>query len=308
MTLSPSASRAQGPATGFPPYGSFEDGKFDGINRQDLNVNFAIPIMNSPGPGLNLSMGLVYDSSIWSPASGTWSPVGGWGWKATSPTGFINFKLLTLRVKCGDGSWNYNLTYSNYSYTDPAGTGHGFSVNFTDQGCTGNISGSQSGYAIDNSGYFLSDFSEGAPFAISPSGIAIDYTGKMTDTNGNYISSSSPGGGETDWSDTVGHTGLTFNNKALRIIPAGLTTNYEFLDTAGAYQVVAVNYTNYTVKTNFACGGVVEYTSTGPIPFPTSIVLSNGKSYGFTYEATPGTPADITGRIKGRNASHGRLV
>ncbi len=34
---------AQDPATGFPPYGSFSHGLFDAVNRQNLNVNFAIP-------------------------------------------------------------------------------------------------------------------------------------------------------------------------------------------------------------------------------------------------------------------------
>lgn len=43
LVLCPVSVRAQDPATGFPPYGSFAPGGFDTINRQNLNVNFAIP-------------------------------------------------------------------------------------------------------------------------------------------------------------------------------------------------------------------------------------------------------------------------
>ncbi len=60
--------------TGFPPYGSFEDGRFDAVNRQNLNVNFAIPIVSVPGRGFPLSHTLVYDSLIWNKAGSVWLP------------------------------------------------------------------------------------------------------------------------------------------------------------------------------------------------------------------------------------------
>ena len=37
---------AQIPVTGFPPFGSFESGGFDNINRQNLNVMFQIPLVS----------------------------------------------------------------------------------------------------------------------------------------------------------------------------------------------------------------------------------------------------------------------
>jgi RHS repeat-associated protein len=295
---------AQGPATGFPPYGSFEDAKFDGVNLQNLNVNFGVPIINSLGRGMNLGFGLSYDSSMWVNGGTAWYPVVDqsgnpiWGWESTSPTGSIRFQERTLHVKCNDGTWNYNHTYSNYLYYDRAGTWHSFPLNFTDQGCTGNISGTQSGSALDGSGYFMSDGSEGAPTVANPSGISTDWTGKMTDTNGNFISSAALSG-ETDWYDTAHHNDGAGHGR-LRIIPGSgtttKTTQYQFLDVNGAYQTIAVTFTNTNIKTAFLCSGPAEYTGTGWLP--TSISLPNGKSYTFTYEPTPNNSSYVTGRIQ----------
>jgi hypothetical protein len=84
---------AQDPSTGFPPYGSFQDGRFDAVNRQNLNVNFAIPIVSSPGRGINLDFALVYDSLIWKQSGGSpnaWTPV-------TKPDGTPRSYCTTLR-------------------------------------------------------------------------------------------------------------------------------------------------------------------------------------------------------------------
>ena len=42
--LLPACGLAQ---TGFPPFGSFDTSQFDAVNRQNLNVNFAIPIVSA---------------------------------------------------------------------------------------------------------------------------------------------------------------------------------------------------------------------------------------------------------------------
>ena len=94
------AAWAQDPATGFPPYGSFEVGRFDAVNRRNLNVNFAIPIVSVPGRGTDFSFPLVYDSLIWqrvtSGSTTTWSPVtdksgdATWGWTKDWPVGSIS--------------------------------------------------------------------------------------------------------------------------------------------------------------------------------------------------------------------------
>jgi RHS repeat-associated protein len=286
LTLS-SVAIAQVPTTGFPPYGSFENGKFDGINLQNLNVNFAIPIINTPGRGLSLNFGLIYDSATWYPSNVGWYPSPGSGWQVTSPAGTIYSSETTMRVKCGT-IWEVNVRTYNVYYVDPAGTAHGFPIDYTEEGCSGGIIGTQRGYAGDGSGYFGS-----ATEVISPSGITV-VNGKMTDTNGNYISST-VNSNETDWYDTVGHSHA---NGTLRIITNTGNTQYEVLDVNGVYQTYQVNYTNYNVKTNFGCSGIAEYTSTSTVPYPSSISLPNGQSYTFTYETTPGNSGYITGRIQ----------
>src|ERR1700721_443996 len=287
------AAHAQGPMTGYPPYGSFQNGAFDGVDLQDLNVNFAIPIFHSPGRGIDLQLGLVYNSPVWGGSGTYWYQQLSGGWAVTSPTGSISYNETTLRVKCGDGSWNYNTTDSGFAYLDPAGTWHAFpTIRYTDIGCTGGFTGTTSAYASDGSGYFMN----GVGISVkSPSGITIAYSGSMTDTNGNYISNSTVSN-ETDWTDTVGHS---HGNGTLRIIKNPSTIQYENLDVNGVYQTVTETLSLYTIKTNFACSGITEYTGTSQVYLPTSISLPNLKSYTFVYEQTPGgTTSQTTGRIQ----------
>jgi RHS repeat-associated protein len=291
-------TRAQDPNTGFPLYGSFMNGNFDAVNLQDLNVNFPIPIVNTPGRGMNFRLALVNDSSIYRSGGTAWLPVTDqsgnptWGWKAVSPTGSIAFRVTTIQIRCGDGSFNFKTTYNHYTYVDPAGTTHSFPlVSVNDDGCTGLISGTTSGFASDNSGYFLADPGAGFPVVTSHSGITVDWTGKMTDPNGNYINSTVVNSSETDWKDTLGRV-------ALKIITSSSEIQYQYLDVNGAYQTIHYRFGSFNIKTNFNCAGVADYTSTSAVSLPTEIDLPNGKSYLIGYEPTPGNSGYYTGRVK----------
>ncbi len=57
-----------------------------------------------------------------------------------------------------------------------------------------------------------------------------------------------------------------------------------------------MNYSAYSVQTNFGCSGIVEY---GPLQqnLVSSISLPDGTSYTIAYETTPGHSANVTGRI-----------
>src|SRR5204863_5935574 len=59
----------------------------------------------------------------------------------------------------------------------------------------------------------------------------------------------------------------------------------------GASPHYTLNYTNFTVATNFGLSVTNEYRSAAAVPLPTSLVLPDGSQYTFTYEATPPTPA-----------------
>jgi len=57
--------------TGTPPFGSFSGGPFDTVNLANLDVHFAIPILNNGGRGLPFSYALTYDSLVWTPTTQT---------------------------------------------------------------------------------------------------------------------------------------------------------------------------------------------------------------------------------------------
>ena len=128
--------------TGFPPFGSFQNGQFDAVNLQNLNAHFSIPVIASSGRGLGLTMKLVYDSLVWQNKSGKWQPVTDsqgnpmWGWKTIDPIGMIYYNSQTVSLtKCmQDGQFVFlpNYQYSNFSYLGPLGTSHPFSsVSYT---------------------------------------------------------------------------------------------------------------------------------------------------------------------------------
>jgi|SRR6266404_5913632 len=156
-------AHAQNPATGFPPYGSFDRGQFDTVNLQDLNFNFAIPIATSPGRGMDFNFAIVYNSLNWAIVNNAWTPVlnSNWGWQLSSPTGQVSYKLLHGHQRCGfiDGVPAYidTTTYNGYQYVDPLGTIHAFSIFYRDQynECTqiDTITATYTGYATDGSAY-----------------------------------------------------------------------------------------------------------------------------------------------------------
>ncbi|HEV2299669.1 MAG TPA: RHS repeat-associated core domain-containing protein [Candidatus Acidoferrales bacterium] len=294
---------ALGQATGFPPFGSFERGEFDSTNLEDLNSIIAIPIVQSPGRGMNFDFSVIYNSLIWTKSGNAWvlnpnlPPL---GWSTTYSVGSTHFTTSTSRMRCnkctlGEGCLYIDkTTQQNYTYIDPVGTVHSFPGVYWEDDyseCDGSdtFSGTFTGHASDASGYFITlGSSDGSvQSVINKSGDTI--FGGVADTNGNYISATSPQQGETDWIDTAGHT-------AVKIIVSGSTTKYEYYDTTGTLQTITLNLQSLNIKTNFACSGVVEYTGSANVP--QSIVLPNGQSYTFTYEPTPGNSGYYTGRVQ----------
>lgn len=61
--------------TGYPPFGSFASNGFDSVDNANLNVHFAIPVVNKAGRGLPFYYVLNYDSSIWQRLGSNWSPL-----------------------------------------------------------------------------------------------------------------------------------------------------------------------------------------------------------------------------------------
>ncbi len=292
---------AQDPVTGFPPFGSFQDGQFDGINRQNLNVNFAIPVASNPARGGNFSFSIVYDSLAWKQvttgSTTTWSPVTdsdgtpNWGWKKDLVLGSIFYAVRTRTCKDYDGVPPIIITiryYTAYSFIDRFGTRHNFAVTVGTGGFCG-LRDVETGFATDNSGYYLDATDPTSPIFFDKSGVKVTNFGTKPDTNGNFISKTVVNTIETDWIDTSNHV-------ALKIFKYSDHTDYQYPDTSGTYQTVRLTFGTFQLKTNFACSGVVEYTGTASLP--TSISFPNGQSYSFTYEPTPGFSGYLTGRVQ----------
>jgi hypothetical protein len=293
------AAFAQFPNTGFPPFGSFENGKFDSVNRQNLNIHFEIPVVSVPGRGMNFSFAIVYDSTNWTIAGSpaTWTPIDddasdhtGWGWKLTPSLGAISEQITSHSTKCFDDpqnpgyrEWVPIATYY-YAYRDASGTYHNLSATSTENMCTGATSNTFPGYATDGSGYKI--ISEST--VISPSGITINPTSGMTDSNGNQISAIAINSSETDWKDTAGRI-------ALKVIKSSNAIDYKYQDINGDYQTIHLVLQSLPIRTNFGCA-VGE--SGGTASVPAEIDLPNGRKYTFAYEATPGYPGTGQGAFR----------
>jgi len=291
---------AQDPATGFPPFGSFQNGGFDGINRQNLNVNFAIPLTANPARGGNFSFAIVYDSLIWkrvtTGSTTSWTPVTkadgspSWGWKLDSPIGTIPYSTRTKTCKDYSDYPPATVTftyYTGYSFVDTKGTSHAFNVTVSPGLC--GVPDVETGYATDNSGYYLDATTPTAPVVYDKSGVKVTNFGTKPNTNGNLESRTVVNSTETDWTDTANHV-------ALKIFKYADHIDYQYPDTTGSYRTITLNLGTFQVKTNFGCSGVVEYTGTASLP--TSISYPNGQSYSFTYEQTPNTPGYYTARAQ----------
>ncbi|MGA2300808.1 MAG: RHS repeat-associated core domain-containing protein [Candidatus Acidiferrum sp.] len=283
--------------TGTAPFGSFGGGP-DTINLANLNSHITIPVLHKAGRGTNFTYDLSYDSSVWYPVtSGTstvWTPVLDWGWRGQTEiaTGYISFSITNTFVRfpvCNI------TTYSNFVYHDPFGVPHGFNGSaIWDQnpgsGCTARIT-PLTAVAGDGSGFTLYANGTGGAYVVSSKGRTINAplntnAGSSTaiDRNGNIISGSSG-----QFFDT-----LSSSVPVLTVAGSGTSTSpmtFTYTAPSGASAYYQINYTNYTVATNFGVSGITEYKSSAAVPLVSSVVLPDGTQYSFQYEATPSTPA-----------------
>jgi RHS repeat-associated protein len=297
--------------TGFPPYVTFSGGPFDSVNNANLNVHFAVPIVQRAGRGLPLSYALSYDSSIWTPkTSGSttaWTPQVNWGWTGVgqSAVGYTSYN--TTQKKCPD-----NTPYNNYDtwvYYDAAGTGHPFAITISDPTSHCSTTTSATELATDASGYTINATASGGGafqmWIYSRSGATIeapllypDVGGALFDSNGNMISTAY--GSPSTITDTLGNV-VTVTKRPTQ--PTDPTTQvYTYTGPSGAQETVQVNYTAYSVQTNFGCTGIgINEYYNASVYLISSVVYPGAPdptSYQFTYEQTPGNPNAVTGRIQ----------
>ena len=299
---------AQNTGTGVQPFGSYSSFGFDTLNNQNLNAYFAIPLTSSTGRGLPLSVTLTNNSLIWQAAGTAWAPVVDqsgnptWGWLKDIPTGgTIQYKSSTASLKCAPGTQFYPVTtYNNYVYLDALGTAHpAGSISFRRSLCASQNFGTDAAYVDDHSGYYISDPGGGAPTVKGPHGDeGVNGAGTAVDVNGNYITKTVVGSTETDYTNSVGNTALKILYTPNSTSPTKM--QYEFLDGTGNYQTITLFLTATSIKTNFGCSGLTEYSGTANLPTELDIPTPSGATlkYLFTYEETPSHSGYYTGRVQ----------
>jgi RHS repeat-associated protein len=283
-------------ATGTPPFGSFGGGP-DIINLANLNSHLTVPVLNKAGRGLPFSYNLTYDSSIWYPVTSgsttSWQPVNYWGWgvQTAVSTGYVNPQGASGDCYGSNHIPDGGFTvWSNWSYTDQFGATHPFAgTSRSGWGVCAGVS-NLNAVSTDGSGYTLQTTNGWSATIISRAGKVVSPpfqsesgVGNATDNNGNQITVSSSG----VFTDTLGTTVLAVSQNA----PGPTTpTTFTYTPPGGTNVAYTMNYTSFTVATNFGISGVVEYGATA-VPLVSSIVLPDGTQYTFTYEATPSTPS-----------------
>jgi RHS repeat-associated protein len=294
---------------GTPRFGTFGGGP-DIIILANLNSHLTIPVFHRPGRGLNFESTLTYDSSVWlspsSSGSSSWQPVTNWGW-GTGGTDIGTISYTTSMSNCivSGRVVGTRKFWSNWVYYDGSGTPHSFygSVEGDTIGCpSGGGTDSLSELAQDGSGYTLNLTGDCCTQkldkiqVVSPDGALITPGSNIQDTNGNMISLSNG-----QLMDTLGSVPVTISGTS----PGPVT--YTYTTPSGSSATVTVTYRTYSVQTNFGCSGIPEYGPTSN-SLVDRITLPNGTFYQLSYERTPGSSTNVTGRLASTTLPTGGII
>jgi RHS repeat-associated protein len=315
LTLcSSSLGMAQTFGTGLYAFGSFESRGLDSINLGNLNAHMVIPIFHKAGRGVPLDYDLTYDSLVWQPVSALgvpgWTPVQNFGWLAQTVvmTGYVSYR--THNYVC---DWplpkhgNY-IIYDTWVYHDASGAAHSFigQLEYDPTGCDTTTtsftsqSSDGSGLTLNASGIAGPSLTQsittrnGQTMMVPITAAAESIGSYITDSNGNQISVSSAG----IYKDTLGTSALTVSGIGSAASPLSLTYPVALQSNSATTATATVYYKTYTVQTAFLCTGISEY---GPVSVDLvdhiTLPDASASTYSFTYEATPGVPGKVTGRL-----------
>lgn len=182
-------STEPGNGIGDPPGGSLDDGAGSG------NFQLKVPILSLPGRGLNLALGLAYNSRLWNKGSGqiTYDIDHGWpgpGWSlgfgevlfmGVNGGSMISDADGTRRAYAGQAS-SYSYSYYGTTYSSAYFTGHTADGSLIDYS-----SGFYATNGVYNSGYAYVRYPNGTSINYGAFGGNSVYPTNITDANGNYI-------------------------------------------------------------------------------------------------------------------------
>jgi RHS repeat-associated protein len=285
---------------GFPPFYSIQGGVNDSVKINDGAISLSLPVRSKAGV-IPISYSLHANTAINGTGSGGAWPINP-GWSANVTSGYfygMTFENQTSRfLKCPDGSDTTQL--SRFVITDAFGTVHPFGNNiiYDTSGCL--ATQKKAGVATDGSGYYAVVTGISGWTVYSRSGAKISFgSSPYKDVNGNVISTSTCGSNCISYTDPTGTSPMsqtvTYDSTGSQITSAVHT----WIDAAGNPRSYSINYTAYSVRTNFGCPAGLfpqDGAGGGPNYYPSSISTPEG-NYTITYEATPNNPGWITGRI-----------
>ncbi|HEY2459886.1 MAG TPA: RHS repeat-associated core domain-containing protein [Candidatus Acidoferrum sp.] len=312
--VSAASTRAQGPATGTPPF-STTMGWPDVIDVSNLNVHWTIPVFHKAGRGTNFSYDLGYDSLVWSPVTSgsltSWQPTNNFGWMGqtqvpTGQQGYMQVTGTTTTISC---PLRIGFVFNwFYFYHDSFGAVHAFPGSSQTGGCPPQTPIPLNATSPDGSGYSISATGLAPTTKVTTRSGRVLFvqthnqsssTTSVTDPNGNQISVDASG----NFTDTLGGIALSITGSGTATSP----TVFNYPSPAGSQAAVTMKYSNFTIQTAFGCSGISDY---GPTvtPLVSEVDLPDGTKYTFAYEATPGAPSNVTGRLKSVTLPTGGII
>jgi RHS repeat-associated protein len=183
------SSSEPGNGIGDPPGGSLDDGAGSG------NFQLKAPILSLSGRGINVNLGLSYNSRLWNKGSGQITYDIDHGWPA--PGWSLGFgEVLFMGVNGGsmiaeaDGTrrtYAGQASYYSYSYYGTTYSSAYFNGHTADGSLVDYSSGFYATNGTYNSGYAYARYANGTSVSYGAFGQNSVYPTNITDVNGNYI-------------------------------------------------------------------------------------------------------------------------
>ncbi len=219
------------------------------VNLANGNLHLEIPLGSFPQRGGQpFAASLVYDSRIWGPVSGVWTPASNGGWRFATNADYGRRGGYTLtRYSCAGPHGGSKTKYSNFGWIFPDGSSKAFTSFVTwyyDANCKLDFPNgdtpSGGGTADDASGYFMQVVGYYSPTIYAPDGTQVNTDSCCSlvnpkDTNGNYITRVSAN--DTTLIDTSGRK------------PIVVTANCNGNSSQTCYDILNSQGTTYRVTT-----------------------------------------------------------
>jgi RHS repeat-associated protein len=290
--------------TGLPPFSTVHEGTYDSVKINDGAVMISLPVWTKPGL-IPFSYSLVFNNAVGQNSAfnvsipTVWSPQ-----TSAGLTPGLQFTATIQNVPCPNPQ-NRTNKETGFKILESNGTSHFVSgMQWDSAGCFPEI---LSGSTNDGSGLSLSIGSNGAGVTISDrngnifSG-TLTHPTLLTDPNGNQLSfagalgTTNCGGTQTLTTTYTDTTGLVPMTETVTCTNGVATQDvHSWTDIGGNPQSLTINYSHYTQQTAFGCF-VPGDIGPNSVYLPSSITAPEG-TFTITYEATPGVPTNVTGRI-----------